>query len=77
MNRELTIAQIYAARWQIELICKELKPHYQFEELPTRQAHIVETLLLGASRTRLQGLSHRTERTCRWIGVTATGAEWM
>ena len=42
------IAQTYAARWQIELIFKELKSHYRLEELPTRKAHIVETLLLGA-----------------------------
>ena len=42
------VAQTYAARWQIELIFKELKSHYRLEELPTRKAHIVETLLLGA-----------------------------
>ena len=38
----------YAARWQIEIIFKELKSHYWLDELPTRKAHIVETLLLGA-----------------------------
>ena len=48
-----TVAQTYAARWQIELIFKELKSHYRLEELPTRKAHIVETLLLGAVITLL------------------------
>ena len=47
------VAQTYAARWQIELIFKELKSHYRLEELPTRKAHIVETLLLGAVITLL------------------------
>ena len=42
------VAQTYAARWQIELIFKELKSHYRLDELPTSKAHIVETLLLGA-----------------------------
>ena len=38
------VAQSYAARWQSELIFKELKSHYRLDELPTRKAHIVETL---------------------------------
>ena len=42
------VAQTCAARWQIELILEELKSHYRLDELPTRKAHIVETLLLGA-----------------------------
>ena len=32
---------------------KELKSHYRLEDLPTRAAHIVETLLLGAVITLL------------------------
>ena len=32
------VAQTYAARWQIELIFKELKSHYRLEELPTQQS---------------------------------------
>ena len=47
------VAQTYAACWPIELIFKELKSHYRLEELPTRKAHIVETLLLGAVITSL------------------------
>ena len=54
------LAQTYAARWQIELIFKELKSHYRLHELPTRKAHIVEILLLGAVITLL--LSRRLLR---------------
>ena len=47
------VAQTYPARRQIELIFNELKSHYRLDELPTRKAHIVETLLLGAVITLL------------------------
>ena len=47
------VAQTYAARWQIEFIFKELKSHHRLDDLPTRKAHIVETLLLGAVITLL------------------------
>ena len=63
------VAQSYAARWQSELIFKELKSHYRLDELPTRKAHIVETLLLGAvitllvSRRLLLAVQERLRRT--------------
>ena len=63
------VAQTSAARWQIELIFKELKSHYRLDELPTSKAHIVETLLLGAvitllvSRRLLQAVRERLTRT--------------
>ena len=63
------IKRIYAQRMQIELIFKELKSHYRLEELPTRKAHIVETLLLGAvitlhvSRRLLQAVQEGFRRT--------------
>ena len=80
------VAQTYAARWQIELIFKELKSHYRLDELPTRKAHIVETLLLGAvitllvSRRLLQAVRERLRRTPykmpeqRWGAIFAAAA---
>ena len=80
------VAQTYAARWQIELIFKELKSHYRLDELPTRKAHIVETLLLGAvitllvSRRLLQAVRERLRRTPykmpeqRWAAIFAAAA---
>ena len=80
------VAQTYAARWQIELIFKELKSHYRLEELPTRKAHIVETLLLGAvitllvSRRLLLAVQERLRRTSykmpeqRWAAIFAAAA---
>ena len=80
------VAQTYAARWQIELIFKELKSHYRLDELPTSKAHIVETLLLGAvitllvSRRLLQAVRERLRRTPykmpeqRWAAVFAAAA---
>lgn len=80
------VAQTYAARWQIELIFKELKSHYRLEELPTRKAHIVETLLLGAvitllvSRRLLQAVQERLRRTSykmpeqRWAAIFSAAA---
>ncbi|MBI3926959.1 MAG: transposase [Armatimonadetes bacterium] len=32
------IARTYAARWEVELIFKELKSHYRLEEIPTTNA---------------------------------------
>jgi len=80
------VAQLYAARWQIELIFKELKSHYRLDELPTSKAHIVETLLLGAvitllvSRRLLQAVRERLRRTgyrmpeLRWGAIFAAVA---
>ena len=43
------VAQTYAARWQIELIFKELKSHYRLEELPTRGGRKLRAGGLAAS----------------------------
>ena len=80
------VAQTYAARWQIELVFKELKSHYRLEELPTRKAHIVKTPLLGAvitllvSRRLLLAVQERLRRTSykmpeqRWAAIFAVAA---
>ena len=80
------VAQTCATRWQSELIFKELNSRYRLEELPTRKAHIVETLLLGAvitllvSRRLLVAVQERLRRTSykmpeqRWTAIFAAAA---
>ena len=80
------VAQTCAARWQSELIFKELKSHYRLDELATRKAPIVEPLLLGAvitwlvSRPLLLAVHERLRRTSykmpeqRWAAIFAAAA---
>ena len=80
------LAQLYACRWQVELVFKELKSHYRFNELPTRKAPVVEALLLAsiitllASRRLLDAirqlqrrLRHRIPES-RWASLFASAA---
>jgi putative transposase len=39
------IAQVYAARWVVELFFRELKAHFRVEDMPSRKRHVVEALL--------------------------------
>ncbi|MCC7411852.1 MAG: IS4 family transposase [Gammaproteobacteria bacterium] len=81
-----SLAQVYACRWQVELVFKELKSHYHLDELPTRNAHIVEALilssiitllvsrrLLDAVRKRLRNLRERIPEG-RWAALFAAAA---
>lgn len=80
------VAQVYGARWQVELLFKELKSHYRLEDQPSRKRHVVEILLyaavvtlivsrrlLTAIREKLQSL-HRTIPEHRWAALFATAA---
>jgi putative transposase len=81
-----SVAQVYACRWQVELVFKELKSHYRLDELSTRKAPIVEALilssiitllvsrrLLDAVRRRLRVHRHRI-REGRWAALFAAVA---
>ena len=78
-----SLAQIYACRWQVELLFNELKSHYRLAELPTRKAHIVEALILSslitllvsrrAVRRRLRTMKHRIPEG-RWASLFADAA---
>ena len=57
------VARVYACRWQIELVFKEMKSHYRLEDMPSRKAHIVEALLYAAVVTLL--VSRRLLRAVR------------
>lgn len=45
------IAGVYAGRWAIELIFKELKSQYRIHDLPSSKLHVVEALILAALLT--------------------------
>jgi len=81
-----SLAQVYACRWQVELVFKELKSHYRLDQLATRKAHIVEALiwssiltllvsrrLLDTVRRRLRRQGHRI-REGRWAALFAAVA---
>lgn len=81
------IAQVYATRWQIELLFKELKSQYRIEDLPSRKREVVEALVYAAiltlvvSRTLLlavrQKLKSQRERLPeqRWARVFVAVAQ--
>ncbi len=56
------IGKLYAARWTIELLFRELKSSYRLESIPSRKSHVVEAFLyaslltLWASRALLLAL---------------------
>lgn len=45
------IAQAYAARWEIELLFRELKNNYRMDNLPSSKKHVVEALVYAAILT--------------------------
>jgi hypothetical protein len=49
------IAATYAARWEVELLFRELKTHYRIDQLPTRRRAVVESLIYAAVLTMLLG----------------------
>lgn len=57
------VASVYGARWQIELLFKEMKSYYRLEDMPSRKPHVVETLLLASVVTMLA--SRRLLRSVR------------
>jgi IS4 transposase len=83
------VARTYAARWEIELLFKQLKSHFRLDQFPTRKAEIVEALIHAAiltmvvSRTfmlqlqrRLRAVAERITPT-RWAVVFATLAQHL
>ena len=80
------VASVYGARWQIELLFKEMKSYYRLEDMPSRKPHVVETLLLASVVTMLASrrlLRCVREKLCagkggvpegRWAAVFASVA---
>jgi IS4 transposase len=62
------VGKLYAARWAIELLFRELKGSYDLESLPSRKSHIVEALLYASILTLL--VSHSLLRAVRnWAAI--------
>ncbi len=47
------VQAVYAARWEVELLFKELESHYRLEDMPSRKREVVEALLYAAMLTLL------------------------
>lgn len=47
------IGKLYAARWTIELLFRELKSCYQIDSIPSRKSHVVEAFLYASLLTLL------------------------
>ena len=57
------IALLYGARWEIELVFKELKSHYRMDQIPSANPEIVKCLIWVAILTLM--CSHRILRLVR------------
>jgi putative transposase len=80
------VGKLYAARWTIELLFRELKSCYQLESMPSRKRHVVEAFLyaslltLLASRAlllalrRWGSLAHRRTPLERWARLLVSAA---
>lgn len=47
-NTPSEISQLYAARWCIELVFRELAEHHRVRDLPTENLHVVESLIYAS-----------------------------
>jgi IS4 transposase len=59
------VGKLYAARWSIELLFRELKHCYHLESMPSAKPHIVEALLYAAVLTLLASRKLLLA-ACRW-----------
>jgi IS4 transposase len=58
------IAAVYAARWEVELLFRELKLYYRMEQFPTRSRPVTECLIYAALLTLLLG-----RRLRQWLAT--------
>jgi len=76
------IAQLYRARWEVELLFKELKSRFSLDEINTTDAYIIEALIIMAGislmmsrvivdELRSETARGRSRRRRRQVGVAA------
>ena len=74
------VAAVYACRWEIELLFKEMKSDYRLDEVHTSKRHIVETLLYASvvtllvSRRLMGAVREKLRSTARQIPEARWGA---
>lgn len=75
---ERQVAAVYACRWEIELLFKEMKSDYRLDEVRTRNRHIVATLLYASVLTLLvsRRLMHAVRDKLRSAGRQIPEARW-
>lgn len=66
------IGQVYAARWLVELIFKQLKSYYQLEHFPSKNPLIVHALIYSAILTMIvsQHIEQCLQRRCAQPATT-------
>jgi putative transposase len=72
------VATVYACRWEIELLFKEMKSDYRLDEVHTSKRHIVETLLYASVLTLLvsRNLLRAVREKLRSTGRTVPEGRW-
>jgi len=74
------VAAVYACRWEIELLFKEMKSDYRLDQVHTSKRHIVETLLYASvltllvSRKLMRAVREKLRSTRRQIPEGRWGA---
>ncbi|MBI3447860.1 MAG: IS4 family transposase [Acidobacteria bacterium] len=74
------VATVYACRWEIELLFKEMKSEYRLDEVHTSKRHIVEALLyatvltLLVSRKLMRAVREKLRSTGRMVPQGRWGA---
>ena len=64
------IALLYGARWEIELIFKELKSHYRMDQISSANPNIVKCLIRNANPEKANRYTH-----LRWAKVFTEHAD--
>ena len=57
---------MYAARWEVELLFRELKSAYRLDQMPSQNPHVVQALIYAALLTLAASRRLHRALTARW-----------
>lgn len=66
MMRAEHMTAVYAARWEVELLFRELKKSYRIEQTPSKSRHVAETLTYAALLTLVVSRALQRALCARW-----------